>query len=199
MTTPDAPRARRDAEATRRRLIAAALDLFTTIGFRATTTPMLAERAGIAEGTIYRHFRGKDELLNAAYRQVQDWAAAMVREMEADRQLPVRDRLLGVARRLLEEAAREPAAVRMLLQLREDRHLDDASRESARHFREALQLVMASGKSDGVVRAGPAELWAGVWLAIVAFAAERVGGGEWTADHPQAALALEAAWDAITS
>jgi AcrR family transcriptional regulator len=199
MNTPDSPRARRDAEATRRRLIAAALDLFTTIGFRATTTPMLAERAGIAEGTIYRHFRGKDELLNAAYRQVQDWAAAMVREMEEDRQLPVRDRLLGVARRLLEEAARDPAAVRMLLQVREERYLDDTSRDSARRFRDALQLVIASGKSDGVVRAGPADLWAGVWLAIVAFAAERVGGGEWTADHPQAALALEGAWDAITS
>lgn len=199
MNTPDLPRARRDAEATRRRLIAAALELFTTIGFRATTTPMLAERAGIAEGTIYRHFRGKDELLNAAYRQVQDWAAAMVRAVEADRELPVRDRLLGVARRLLEEAAREPAAMRMLLQVREDRYLDDASRESARRFRDALQRVMASGKSDGVVRAGPADLWAGVWLAIVAFAAERVGGGEWTADHPQAALALEAAWDAVTS
>lgn len=199
MNTTDAPRARRDAEATRQRLIAAALDLFTTIGFRGTTTPMLAERAGIAEGTIYRHFRGKDALLNAAYRQVQDWAAAMVRDIEADRQLPVRDRLLGVARRILEESAREPAAVRMLLQTREERHLDDQSRESARRFREALQLVMASGKSDGVVRAGPADLWAGVWLAIVALAAERVGGGEWTPDHPQAALAIEAAWDAITS
>jgi Bacterial regulatory proteins, tetR family. len=35
---------------------------------------MLAERAGIAEGTIYRHFSGKDELLNAAYRQVQERA-----------------------------------------------------------------------------------------------------------------------------
>ena len=28
---------------------------------------------------------------------------------------------------------------------------------------------------------------------------ERVGAGEWTPDHPQAALAIEAAWDAITS
>jgi AcrR family transcriptional regulator len=199
MNLPDAPRARRDAEATRRRLIAAALELFTTIGFHGTTTPKLAERAGIAEGTIYRHFRGKDALLNAAYRQVQVWARTMVLELEADRQLPVRDRLLGVARRILEESAREPAAVRMLLQLREDRHLDAESRESARHFRDALQLVMASGKSDGVVRAGPADLWAGVWLAIVAYASERVGTGEWTPEHPQATLAIEAAWDAITS
>ena len=100
---------------------------------------------------------------------------------------------------MLEEAAREPAAIRMLLHAREDRYLDDQSRESARQFREALQLVMASGKSDGVVRAGPADLWAAVWLAIVAFAAERVGAGEWTPEHPQAALVIEAGWDAITS
>ena len=113
MPAADEPRTRRDAEATRRRLIAAALELFTTTGFRATTTPMLAERAGIAEGTIYRHFSGKRELLNAAYRQVQDWAAAMVKEIEADRLLPVRDRLLGNARRLLEEAVRDPAAQRI--------------------------------------------------------------------------------------
>ena len=199
MTSTDEPHTRRDAEATRRRLIAAALELFTTTGFRATTTPMLAERAGIAEGTIYRHFSGKDELLNAAYRQVQDWATAMVREIEADRLQPVRDRLLGLARRLLEEAARDPAAMRMLLHAREARHLDEASQQSARRFREALQQVMASGKSDGVVRAGPADLWAGIWLAIVAFAVERVEDGEWTAEHPQAALVIEAAWDAITS
>ena len=199
MTGPAEPRARRDAEATRRRLIAAALELFTTVGFRATTTPMLAERAGIAEGTIYRHFSGKDELLNAAYRQVQERATAIVKEVEADRALPVRDRLLGIARRMLEEAARDGAAMRMLLQTREERHLDERSRESSRQFRSALQQVMASGKSDGVVRAGPAELWAAVWLAIVAFAVERVVAGEWTPEHPQAALALEAAWDAITS
>lgn len=199
MPAADEPRTRRDAEATRRRLIAAALELFTTTGFRATTTPMLAERAGIAEGTIYRHFSGKHELLNAAYRQVQDWAAAMVKEIEADRLLPVRDRLLGIARRLLEEAVREPAALRMLLHAREEQQLDETSQQSARRFREALQQVMASGKSDGVVRAGPADLWAGIWLAIVAFAAERVESGEWTAEHPQAALVVEAAWDAITS
>ena len=199
MTDPAEPRVRRDAEATRRRLIAAALELVTTVGFRATTTPMLAECAGIAEGTIYRHFSGKDELLNAAYRQVQERATAIVKEVEADRALPVRDRLLGIARRMLEEAARDGAAMRMLLQTREERHLDERSRESSRQFRSALQQVMASGKSDGVVRAGPAELWAAVWLAIVAFAVERVVAGEWTPEHPQAALALEAAWDAITS
>ena len=51
---------------TRDRLLEAARELFTTAGYHATTTPILAQRAGVAEGTIYRHFPSKSALLNAA-------------------------------------------------------------------------------------------------------------------------------------
>jgi hypothetical protein len=62
-----------------------------------------------------------------------------------------------------------------------------------------LTQVFAAGKSDGAVRAGPAELWAGVWLAVVAFAAERITAKEWTSEHPHVALALDGAWAAVRS
>ncbi len=200
MTTPapDAP-ARRDADATRRRLMRAALDLFTTEGFRGTTTPMLAARAGIAEGTIYRHFPSKEALLNTAFRETQLWAGEVVKAAEAERTARAPERLRQVGRRLLAEAVAWPAAVRMLLQAQDAQYLDDASRAAARAFRDGLQRIVASGKSDGVVRAGPAELWAAIWLEIVAFAADRVAGGEWGLEHPQAALTLDAAWDAIAA
>jgi len=193
-----APPPRRDADATRQRLLRAALDLFTSVGYRATTTPMLAERAGIAEGTIYRHVRGKEQLLNEVYRGAQRWAAALVRELD-DRALRPAERLQRLARRFVEAAERDPAALRMLLHTREERLLDDRSREAALEFRDLLEGIVASGKSDGVVRAGPAELWAGVWLAVVGWVGERVGAGEWTPDHPQVGMALDAAWDAIRS
>jgi AcrR family transcriptional regulator len=197
MTSP--PPSKRDGAATRQKLIRAGLELFTTIGFRATTTPEIATRAGVAEGTIYRHFSGKEELLLAAYREAQTWGLEQVREQDADKAMPPRDRLLGVARRLVSAGESDPAIIRMLLRRREEHYLDDGAREGARHFREALQQIVASGKSDGLVRAGPADLWTSVWLALVAFAAERVSAKEWTADHPQVALTLEAAWDAIAA
>jgi AcrR family transcriptional regulator len=200
MTTPspDPVPAKRDAAATRQRLLRAGLELFTTIGFRATTTPEIAHHAGVAEGTIYRHFTGKEDLLVAAYREAQAWGLELVTE-DSDKTLSPHDRLIAVARRLVSAAEGDPARTRMLLRRRDERYLDDAARQTAREFREALQHIVASGKSDGVVRSGPADLWTSVWLALVAFAAERVSAKEWTPDHPQVALTLEAACDAIST
>ena len=126
---------RRDGEATRQRLLRAALDLYTTIGFRATTTPAIAARAGVAEGTIYRHFSGKEHLLNEVYRNAQHWGAGVVRELGSEE---VPDRLRSIARRLLEGAADDAPTARMLLRRREEQHLDERSREASREFRGAL-------------------------------------------------------------
>jgi TetR/AcrR family transcriptional regulator, repressor of fatR-cypB operon len=190
---------RRDGAATRQRLLRAALELFTTNGFLATTTPEIAAKAGVAEGTIYRHFSGKEELLVSAYRESQGWGLALIKIPAGDNALPSQDRLLSVGRQLVGAAQSDPAMTRMLLRRRDERYLDDAGRQAAREFREALQQIVASGKSDGLVRPGPADLWTAVWLALVAFTTERVSSGEWTPEHPQVALTLGAAWDAIST
>src|SRR5687768_4649909 len=113
MTTTSHPR--RDGEATRQRLLRAALELYTTIGFRATTTPAIAARAGVAEGTIYRHFSGKEHLLNEVYRAAQRWGAELVRDPEGERPLATAERLEHIGRRILDAAAQDPSLARMLL------------------------------------------------------------------------------------
>lgn len=190
---------RRDGEATRRRLLRAALELFTSIGFRATTTPAIASRAGVAEGTIYRHFSGKESLLNEAYREAQRWGAAAVDETAGDPLLSAADRLSRIASRIVEKASQDPPLVRMLLRHRDDRHLEERSREASREFRGALHKLVVAAKGAGALRGGPAELWADVWLALIAFVAERVGTGEWTPGSPTVVLTLTAAWDAIAA
>ena len=55
---------------TREKLMRAAMDIVAEDGFGAATTAAIADRTGLAEGTLYRHFKSKDALLIAAYRQL---------------------------------------------------------------------------------------------------------------------------------
>lgn len=200
MTVPTTPPRKRDGEATRQKLLRAALDLYTTIGFRGTTTPAIAARAGVAEGTIYRHFTSKEHLLNEVYRGAQKWATGIIREVEEQAHgARAPERLQRVARRFFEAAERDPAALRMLLFTPAEKSLDEKSRDAAREFRNGLQQVVASGKSDGLVRPGPADLWAQAWLSLVAFAAEKVASREWPPDHAHLQLMIDSAWDAVSS
>lgn len=182
---------------TRDRLLEAARELFTTTGYHATTTPILAKKAGVAEGTIYRHFPSKQALLNAAYQDVQRSGSAAVREVTTGANGSVGERLNRLGRKWLECAERDPARARLLLGWRHNRELDELSRSAAQDLRHGLEHLIAHGKQEGTVRAGVVELWTSVWLTLVAFAAERVASREWNASHPHALATLDAAWEAI--
>ncbi|MEZ4586959.1 MAG: TetR/AcrR family transcriptional regulator [Gemmatimonadales bacterium] len=188
---------RKDALATRGRLVRAALELFTTDGYRGTTTLELAARARTAEATIYRHFRGKDALYNEALREALRFGVGLLRPGEGERDALCRDRLDRLARGLVHRTATDASLVLMLLRRGVAPALDEANLQLTREFRELLAQIIAGGKQEGRVRAGSADLWASVWLALVAFAVDRVAAREWSAEHPNVGQTLDAAWDAI--
>lgn len=186
----------RRGAATRQRLVAAALDLFSSRGYHATTIALLAERTGIAEGTIYRHFAGKDALYSAVCRGVWERSEAILADVLNTRQ-PTRERLALAARRMVGEAQRLPAAARLQARPFEMAVLDEPARAARLRSREGVTQLIAAGKQEGAVRAGSAELWALLWLAVVWSVSERVAAGEWTPEHPNVALAIDAAWEMI--
>ncbi len=47
------------------RILEAAVDIFSEKGFAAASTSEIAQKAGVAEGTIFRHYKTKKELLLA--------------------------------------------------------------------------------------------------------------------------------------
>jgi AcrR family transcriptional regulator len=192
---PDVSSRRRNPRQTRERLVRAALELFTTKGYHETTTPLIAARAGIAEGTIYRHFASKEELLNEIYRAGIRVFLGVVRE--ADPRERCRERLQQVARRWRDLATREPALLRLVFSDVAAPLVDEKSRSSARELHGELERVVAAGKAAGDVRPGAAELWSEVWLRCVLMALERVARGTWKPDDPAVQHVFEAAWDAI--
>ena len=58
------------ATGTRDRLLAAAQELIEEGGYAAASVIAIAERAGVAAGTLYRHFASKEELFVEVFRSV---------------------------------------------------------------------------------------------------------------------------------
>lgn len=56
----------------REQILRAALSLFAELSYNRATTSALARRAGIAEGTLFRHFKSKEEVLLALLTSVRD-------------------------------------------------------------------------------------------------------------------------------
>ena len=57
-------------------ILEAALDLFVERGFEATSVPEVAQRAGVAAGTIYLYFASKEALVNALLARIKGALAA---------------------------------------------------------------------------------------------------------------------------
>ena len=188
------------ADLTRQRLIRTALELFTTRGYHETTTAQIAKKAGIAEGTIYRHFASKQQLVNELYRAAQRWALRVVQEAARDPETrAAKAQLTAVAHELLDGAVRDTGVVKLGLLERLDSVLDDESRKAAREFRLALERIVAEGKAQNTVRAGAVEIWAGVWLATLRHALEKVVAGDWKPGDAGVRLVIDAAWRAIST
>ncbi len=57
---------------TKHEILEAALDLFSTQGFEATSVSQIADAVGIRKASLYSHFASKQEILDALMREVMD-------------------------------------------------------------------------------------------------------------------------------
>lgn len=89
-------------QAIRKRIVTAALNLFQTKGFEATTTRAIARKAGIAEGTIFNYFKTKEDIALHFFEQEVDQAIAAVRGNPHLRKAPLEEKLFTLVQSQLE-------------------------------------------------------------------------------------------------
>ncbi|HET6733598.1 TetR/AcrR family transcriptional regulator [Mycobacterium sp.] len=76
---------RAGATDTRKRLIDAAVDLFTRHSFAGTSLQMIADELGFTKAAIYHHFRTREQLLGAVLEPIIEELSAVVESAEARR------------------------------------------------------------------------------------------------------------------
>ena len=92
----------RQKEAVRKRIVDAALSLFQSKGFDQTTTRQIAQKAKLAEGTIFNYFETKEDIALHFFELEVDHAIATVRTSSRLRRAPLEEKLFALIEAQLE-------------------------------------------------------------------------------------------------
>jgi TetR/AcrR family transcriptional regulator, fatty acid metabolism regulator protein len=140
-------------EARRRAILESAVRVFAEHGFFAARIRDIAAGAGVAEGTIYLYFDGKDDLLLTAFREKVAEFVASVQDVLPSHQ-PFEERLARfVALQFDSIEADPPLATVLLLESRQSsKFYGGAVRDVLRTYAAAIDELLASGVSQGDIR-----------------------------------------------
>jgi AcrR family transcriptional regulator len=99
----------------REEIVHAALELIAENGFHGAPMAMIAERANVGAGTIYRYFENKDVLINDLYADIEkNILTALLEGYSLEK--PFRERFLHLGTELLHHYIRNPLVFRYLEQ-----------------------------------------------------------------------------------
>ena len=84
----------KEAAERRKEILDVAEELFVTKGYDKTSTNDILDRIGIARGTLYYHFRSKEDILNAMIERINSSLIARAQTIASDTSIPVIDRFV---------------------------------------------------------------------------------------------------------
>lgn len=164
---------------TRDRILQTAFSLFLSKGYENTSVQAIIEAVGIAKGTFYHHFRGKEEMLVALVEGMSQRVVNVILPVVQDDRLGALEKMLAVSRAAVAQKAADfgPEVVLVIKQMRSrsNRLLADTIEEiSQRWIMPLYSRVIAEGVAQGVFRVGHPELAAELVLGTIMGMAPRV-------------------------
>ncbi|MCX7773481.1 MAG: TetR/AcrR family transcriptional regulator [Clostridia bacterium] len=86
----------KEAEERRNEILDAANELFGQKGFDGTSTNDILAKVGIARGTLYYHFKSKEEIMDALIERYNAQLLGAARQAAEDKSVPVKERIMRV-------------------------------------------------------------------------------------------------------
>jgi AcrR family transcriptional regulator len=188
-------RREKDGPATREAILDAAMRTFTENTFAGSSMADVAQRAGVAVGSIYRHFPSKESLGNSVYRL---WKGRALDAMVAavDPAAPSRTAFGQMWRALARFAAEHPDAFAFLEYQQHEAYVDSSGQATADELTAFARGFVMRGQQAGEIRPGPPDmLIALAYGALVGFTRDVYPGAPPSAADPAlVSEAEEAVW-----
>jgi AcrR family transcriptional regulator len=140
-----APALRADARRNRARILAAAEEVFAEQGASASTEEV-ARRAGVAIGTVFRHFATKDDLLRAIMKNLLERLTAEVTSLAAEG-----DPATALAE-FFTRTVREAAAKKTVVELLAGAGIEVGVSEPVQALRHEIDGLLRRAQQAGTVR-----------------------------------------------
>jgi TetR/AcrR family fatty acid metabolism transcriptional regulator len=136
-------------------ILRAAIETFAARGFFNAQVADVARSAGVAAGTVYLYFRGKDDLLISIFERTMTDAIAAGRESVAAKRGAI-ERLREIARLHFERLGRDRnLAVVFQVELRQStKFMEQFSATYLREYLGIIRDVIAQGQAQGAFRQG---------------------------------------------
>ena len=165
-------RTRARAAAVRERIVGAALDLLAEGGYASASMVAVARRAGVATGSVYRHFPSKGDLFAEAFRRASQREVDVLVEL-GHRGLPVAERLAAWVDAFVHRALAEPVRAFALIAEPVDPAVEAERLIFRRAYADLFARALRAGMDDGDLPPGDPDLAA---AAIVGALAEAMLG-----------------------
>jgi AcrR family transcriptional regulator len=166
----------RDAEATRARLVEAAIKEFAEFGIAGGRVDRIALQAEANKAQIYHYFGSKDQMFDAAF-------DAIVSKVLAETPIDVND-LPGYAAKLAARYDQHPEILRMATWQRLERPADAANPLAAASIRDKIEAIRAAQETGSLTSRYPAAILLALVLNIAA---------TWASAGPELLVALPSA------
>jgi AcrR family transcriptional regulator len=139
--------------ATRERIVGAALDQVAEGGYASAGMQAVAGRAGVAVGTVYRHFPSKGYLFTEAFRRASQRELDVVVQVSDRDDRPARERLAAAVEAFCRRALAGPVLAYALLAEPVDPAVEAERLRFRTGYRDAFARVLEDGVRDGELRA----------------------------------------------
>jgi AcrR family transcriptional regulator len=138
--------------ATRERIVAAALEAVSEGGYASAGVQVVARRAGVAVGTVYRHFPSKAELFAEVFRRASQRELDVVVQVTADEGPPATERIAAAVEAFCRRALAGPVLAYALIAEPVDPAVESERLRLRRGYRDAFASVLDDGVAAGALR-----------------------------------------------
>lgn len=143
--------------ATRERIVAAALDQVAEGGYSSAAVQVVARRAGVAVGTVYRHFPSKADLFAEVFRRASQRELDVVTEVAAPDGRDAAERIAAAVEAFCRRALAGPVLAYAQIAEPVDPAVESERLRLRRGYRDAFAAVLRDGVDAGELRPHDAE------------------------------------------